>query len=58
MKRIILVLMENVLGVLLRIVGVFLQCGYNVDLLCVVLIEDLSLLCLIIIIYGDDKVIE
>lgn len=58
MRCIILILMENELGVLFRVVGLFFQCGYNIEILMVVFIEDDILFWLIMIIIGDDKKIE
>lgn len=55
---ILLVLFENELGVLFCVIGFFFQCGYNIESLIVVLIDDLILLCMIIQIVGDEKVFE
>lgn len=55
---ILLVLLENELGVLFCVIGFFFQCGYNIESLIVVLMDDFIFFRMIIQIVGDEKVIE
>lgn len=58
MKHVIVLLLENEVGVLSRVVGLFSVRGYNIESLTVVLIEDVSLSCMMVVIFGFDDVIE
>ncbi|HND13854.1 MAG TPA: acetolactate synthase small subunit, partial [Pseudomonadales bacterium] len=58
MRRIISLLMENEVGALSRVIGLFSQRGFNIETLTVAPTEDPTLSRLTLTTEGDDRVIE
>ncbi|HHT9118270.1 MAG TPA: acetolactate synthase small subunit [Candidatus Hypogeohydataceae bacterium YC38] len=58
MKHLISATVENKVGVLARIVGLFSGRGFNIDSLCVGETENPSLSRLTIVVNGDDAILE
>ena len=58
MRHIISVLVENKFGVLAKISGLFSGRGFNIDSLCVGETMDPSVSRMIIVVKGDDKILE
>ncbi len=58
MRRIISLLMENEVGALSRVIGLFSQRGFNIETLTVAPTEDPTLSRLTLTTDGDDRVIE
>ncbi len=58
MRHIIALLLENESGALARVVGLFVQRGYNIDSLAVAATEDPTMSRLTLVTRGDDQVIE
>lgn len=55
----LVILVENELGVLVCVIGLFFGCGYNIDSLIVVEVDYLGYcLCIIIVMCGMFVVIE
>ncbi|MFN4226648.1 MAG: acetolactate synthase small subunit, partial [Candidatus Ratteibacteria bacterium] len=57
-SHIISVTVENRFGVLARIAGLFSARGYNIDSLSVAETEDPSISRMIIVVKGDEKILE